>query len=48
MMTVPRPFEATSAEDRPVTFTIQGVLEDAGSANSTGFSVTNAVILIVQ
>ncbi|MBI3843533.1 MAG: hypothetical protein HY292_02730 [Planctomycetes bacterium] len=33
---------------RPVTFTIQGVLEDAGAANSTGFSVTNAVVVSVQ
>ncbi|MBI1852623.1 MAG: hypothetical protein HYR85_19950 [Planctomycetes bacterium] len=30
------------------TFTLQGVIEDAGSANPTGFSVTNAVVLVVQ
>ncbi|MBI3846682.1 MAG: hypothetical protein HY292_18805 [Planctomycetes bacterium] len=32
----------------PITITLQGVLEDNGAANATGFSVTNAVILIVQ
>lgn len=31
-----------------MTLTLQGVLEDNGAANSTGFSVTNAVVLFVQ
>ncbi|MBI1851693.1 MAG: hypothetical protein HYR85_15235 [Planctomycetes bacterium] len=29
-------------------FTLQGVLQDAGAGNSTGFSVTNAVVLVIQ
>ncbi len=33
---------------RPGVFTLQGILEDAGAGNTTGFSVTNAVILRVQ
>jgi hypothetical protein len=32
----------------PATFTLQGIIEDAGSANTTGFSVTNAVTLVVM
>ncbi|MBI1849846.1 MAG: hypothetical protein HYR85_05830 [Planctomycetes bacterium] len=33
---------------RPITFSFQAILEDAGSANSTGYSVTNEVTLLVQ
>jgi probable HAF family extracellular repeat protein len=33
---------------RPVVLTLQGVLEDSGAANSAGFSVTNAVTVVVQ
>ncbi|MBI1852619.1 MAG: hypothetical protein HYR85_19930 [Planctomycetes bacterium] len=32
----------------PVVFTLQGVIEDAGSASSTGFSVTNAVEVVIE
>ncbi len=32
----------------PFVLTLQGVLEDAGAANPSGFSVTNAVSLVVQ
>jgi hypothetical protein len=31
---------------QPRTLTIQGVLEDTGASNSTGFSVTNAVVIV--
>jgi photosystem II stability/assembly factor-like uncharacterized protein len=30
---------------RPTMLTLQGVLEDAGAANATGYSVTNAVVI---
>ncbi len=33
---------------RPLTFTLQAVVEDAGAANASGFSISNAVILQVQ
>jgi hypothetical protein len=33
---------------QPRTLTLQGVIEDAGSLSADGFSVTNAVVLIVQ
>jgi hypothetical protein len=33
---------------RPITVTLQGVLRDNGAANPTGFSATNAMVLIVQ
>jgi concanavalin A-like lectin/glucanase superfamily protein len=33
---------------RPRTLTLQGVIEDAGSASADGFSVTNAVVLSVR
>ncbi|MBI1852150.1 MAG: hypothetical protein HYR85_17560 [Planctomycetes bacterium] len=33
---------------RPITVTLQGVLRDNGAANPTGFSVTNAIVLIVE
>jgi hypothetical protein len=33
---------------RPITFTLQGVLEDFGAGNAEGLSVTNAVILRVE
>lgn len=33
---------------RPLVLTLQGVLEDAGAANSTAFSVTNALTVVVQ
>jgi len=32
----------------PIDLTIQGIVEDAGAANPTGFSVTNAVLLRVE
>jgi hypothetical protein len=31
--------------DRPLTFDLQGILEDLGGTNATGFSVTNRVTL---
>jgi hypothetical protein len=33
---------------RPITLTLQGMLQDAGASNAAGFSVTNAVSLRVQ
>ncbi len=36
------------APQRPGIFTLQGGIEDAGARHAAGFSVTNAVILIVQ
>lgn len=33
---------------RPFDFTLQGVIQDLGAGNSTGYSVTNAVILQVR
>jgi Tol biopolymer transport system component len=32
----------------PVTLTLQGILGDSGAANATGFSVTNAVTIVVR
>ncbi|MBI1852734.1 MAG: hypothetical protein HYR85_20530 [Planctomycetes bacterium] len=32
----------------PIDVTIQGVLQDDGSANPLGFSVTNAIVVHVQ
>lgn len=32
----------------PLTLTLQGIVEDAGAGNSTGFSVTNALVLSVE
>lgn len=37
-----------SGLSRPLTVTLQGVLQDAGAANATGFSVTNAVVLEID
>ncbi len=31
--------------DSPIDFTLQGIIEDSGSANSIGMSVTNAIII---
>ncbi|MBI1850576.1 MAG: hypothetical protein HYR85_09560 [Planctomycetes bacterium] len=39
-----RPRGATAS----ATFTLQGVIEDAGAANTVGFSVTNGVVLVVR
>jgi hypothetical protein len=32
----------------PVVFSMQGLIEDDGSLSPDGFSVTNAVVVIVQ
>lgn len=32
----------------PVTFTLQGIVEDLGASNNLGFSTTNGVVLVVQ
>src|SRR5262249_11842163 len=43
------PFPLTRARGfgRPITLTLQGVMQDNGSSNSAGLSVTNAVVLVV-
>lgn len=44
------PWSATKASGfgGPATFTLQGLLRDEGAGNPTGFSVTNAVQLVVE
>ena len=32
----------------PAVFTLQGIIEDLGAGNATGFSVTNAVVLRIE
>ncbi|MBI3846342.1 MAG: PD40 domain-containing protein [Planctomycetes bacterium] len=44
----PWTFTRAAGISRPAAFTFQGVLEDAGAANASGFSVTNAVILRIE
>jgi hypothetical protein len=44
------PWSATKASGLsiPMTLSLQGLVEDAGSAHASGFSVTNAVVLKVE
>jgi hypothetical protein len=46
--TVPFSVQRASGVAMSITFTLQGIVEDAGAANPLGFSTTNLVVIVVE